>query len=232
MTDTMPIQFGENQTVPELSPNIPPIYTKCLSCPDYGTSCRGMDLRYLGDVNAIRSFHREMKKAHPNIKLKAIAAAAPTIGENTVSEYFSNVVKNDYRWTTVVAIDNAMLTLCGNRVGLPPIDHSCPASSSEYRNQLAACDLKLAAADLNLANMQAECDDLRRRMADSDGLHLSQLTDMQNAKTEEVAWYKQDLTFWRRFAFSLLGIIIVLLALLMLYVGWDISHPNSGLIRY
>ena len=232
MTETAVAPLAEQPNTCELSPNIPPIYAKCLTCPDYGTTCRGFDLRCLGDVNAVRAFHKAMKKSHPNITLRAIAAAAPSISGDTINEYFSNAAKNDYKWTTVIAIDNAMLTLCGNRVGLPPIDHSCPASSSEYRNQLAAADLKLAAADLNFANMQAECDDLRRRLADSDGTHVSQLSELQAVKNNEVAWFKQDLIFWRRFAFSLLGITVLLLVLLMLYVGWDIAHPASGLIQY
>ena len=224
MPDTLPITPGEMPIPPELTPNIPPIYAKCLTCPDYGASCRGLDLRYLGDVNAVRAFHRALKKSRPNITLKAIAAAAPTISEDTISEYFSNVVRKDFKWTTVVTIDNALLTICGNRIGLPPIDHSCPESSSGVRNRLATADLKIAA-------MQAECDDLRRRLSDSDGSHLSQLEADQAAKSAEVEWFKQDLKFWRRFSFALLGVVVILLAALVFYIGWDVAHADQGLIR-
>lgn len=232
MTDTMPISLGGNQTASGLLPNATPIYAKCLACPDYGTSCRGLDLRYFGDVATIRAFHKALKKSHPNITLKAIAAAAPTISGDTINEYFSNVVRNDYRWTTVVAIDNSMVALCGDRVGMPPIDHSCPEASSEARNKLAAADLNIAAANLNLANKEAECEDLRRRLADSDGSHLSQLAELQAAKQDEVNWLKNDIKLWRRFAFLLLGIGILLLSCLIFYIAWDIAHPASGLIRY
>lgn len=97
---------------------------------------------------------------------------------------------------------------------------------------MATAELNAAAANVNLANMQAECDDLRRRMADSDGSHLSQLAELQAAKQDEVEWLKNDIKLWRRFAFMLLGIGIVLLAGLVFYIAWDVSHPASGLIRY
>ena len=206
-----------------------PLYSKCLSCSDYGTNCRGFNLASLGDIGAVRSFHRAMKKAR-NISLKTIAAAAPSISESSINEYFSHVEK-DFKWTTVVAIDNAILCICGNRPGVPPI-HSCPAGASEYRNQLAAADLKLAAADLNLANAQAECDELRRRLADADRVHLAKLADLQNIQKSENDWLKNDVRLWRKFAFILLGVSFILLACLLLYVGWDIAHPASGLIRY
>jgi hypothetical protein len=211
MTDTMQPHFGKNQNEPAALANSTPIYAKCLACPDYGTSCRGLDLRYFGDVATIRAFHKALKKSHPNITLKAIAAAAPTISGDTINEYFSNVARNDYRWTTVVAIDNAMVTLCGNRVGMPPIDHSCPEASSESRNKLAAAQLQLAAADLNLATVQAECDELRRRLSDSDGSHLSQLAELQTASKSELEWLKNDVKLWRLLVFILLAMIVFLI---------------------
>lgn len=213
-----------------VQPNIAPIYSKCLACPDYGTTCRGFDLVSLGDIGSVRAFHRAVKKTH-GLSLKAIASAAPMISESTINEYFSQVEK-DYKWTTVVAIDSALLSICGHRIGMPPPDHSCPAASSEYRNMLAAADLKLATADLNAANLKAECDDLRRRLADADGSHVAQLADIQALNRGEVEWLKNDVKFWRRIAFIFLGIGLIAFALLLCYFGYDIAHPNSGLIRY
>lgn len=230
MQNTPEEVLGESINPPVFSPNNPPIYAKCLTCPDFGATCHGFDLVSLRDIGTVRSFHREIKKAH-GLSLKAIATAAPIISEYTVAEYFSNVAK-DFKWTTVVTIGNALLSICGNRIGLPPIDHSCPAASSEYRNLLAAADLKLAAADLNNANLQAECDDLRRRLADADGAHLAQVAELQTTTKSQEDWLKDDVRFWRRFAFTLLGIAVILLILLLLYIGWDIFSPNHGLIRY
>lgn len=230
MPDTTEIPLDESLTEPVLSPKSTALYAKCLACPDYGTTCRGFDLVTLGDIGTVRAFHRAMKKAR-NLSLKSIAPAAPTISEYTISEYFSNVAK-DYKWTTVVAIDNAMLCICGNRVGLPPIDHSCPAGASEYKNQLSAADLNIAAANLSLAASQAECDELRRKLSDLDGSHLTQIAEIKASTKAEVEWLKQELTLWRRFSFVLLGAGVIVLACLLLYLGWDIAHGASGLIRY
>ena len=200
-------------------PNFIPIYSKCLSCADYGTSCRGFDIVSLGDIASVRAFHKAVKKSH-GLSLKAIAAAAPIISESTINEYFSNVEK-DYKWTTVVTIDKALLTICGNRVGMPPLEHACPISSSEARQQLAAADLKLASAELNLATSLAECESLRRKIAD---------TAVSN--DAEVQWLKNDIKLWRRIAFILLGIGLLVLAGLLAYLAYDIAHPGSGIVRY
>lgn len=196
-----------------------PIYYKCTTCPDYGTSCRGYDLLSIGDILEVRAFHKAIKKAY-GVSLKAIFEVAVYVGESTINDYFSNVEK-DFKWTTVVQIDKALLCLCGHRVGMPPIDHSCPATSSEYRNQLAAAELKLAAADLNVATAQAECESLRRKIIDT-----------QASNTAEVDWLKNDIKLWRRIAFILLGIGLAVLAALLCYLAYDIAHPGSGLVRY
>ena len=131
------------KSTPE-TPNVLPGYHKCLSCMDYGVSCNGPNLVALGDIGAVRTFHKVMKRSR-KLSLKAIADAAPTISDSTINEYFSNTAK-DYKWTTVGAIDNAITAICGNRIGLPPLDQSCPAASSEVRQQIAAADLKVAAS--------------------------------------------------------------------------------------
>ena len=203
----------------EENTNSIPIYSKCLTCADYGTTCRGFDLVSLGDIATVRAFHRAVKKSHA-LSLKAIAAEAPQISESSINEYFSNIEK-DYKWTTVVSIDRALLTICGHRVGLPPLEHACPISSSEARQQLAAADLKLATAELNLATSQAECEALRRK-----------IDDTATSNTAEVQWLKHDIKLWRRIAFILLGIGLLVLAGLLGYLAYDIAHPGSGMIRY
>ena len=223
MPTTVEPVLDENLNPVDLSPNIAPIFSKCLSCPDYGSSCRGFDLVSLGAIGAVRAFHKAVKKAR-TIPLRVIAAAAPIISEATVNEYFSNVEK-DYKWTTVVAIDNALLSICGHRVGLPPIDHSCPAASSEFRNELAVAGLKLAQAE-------EMCDALRKRIEESDAMHATQLTDLRDAKKSEIEWMKKDMQLWRRVAFILLACGVICLIGLLLYVGYDIAHPSSGLFRY
>lgn len=230
MPESLQNTVGSSPNVLPETPNVLPGYHKCLSCQDYGVTCNGPNLVALGDIASVRNFHRAMKKSR-KLSLKAIADAAPAISDSTINEYFSNVAK-DYKWTTVGAIDNAITALCGNRVGLPPLDQTCPAASSEFRQQLAAADLKLAAAELRAAQSEAECDDLRRRLADADGSHLLQLSELQAASKSEVEWLKDDVRMWRRFAFILLGIGLIIFSALVLYLALDFSNPGAGFIRY
>lgn len=218
---------GEDQNPVSESPNRVPGWQKCLPCMDYGSNCNGPSLNSLGDIASVRTFHKALRRAR-NIPLKKVADAAPSISEKTVNEYFSNVVK-DYKWTTVMAIDNAMLTICGNRYGLPPVNHACPASSSEFRQQIAAAEMKVAAAELRTAQSEADMLQLQQKLTDTKGKHIAQIAQMEANHTKDVDWLKDEIRLWRRFAFLLLGIGIALLIALTSCVVWNIMHPGIGL---
>ena len=198
---------------------------------DFVTACRGVDITSLSGAAEKRNYHKAIKKEFGFLLKDIYPLVKSVIGKSTTDEYFGSG-PGDYKWTTVVTIHNALLSLVAQKKGMPLCENSCSASSSEVRTQLAAAELNVAAANVNLANMQAECDDLRRRLADSDGSHISQIADIQAANRSEVDWLKNDVRLWRRFAFLLLGIGIILLASLIFYVAWDVAHPASGLIRY
>lgn len=210
--------LGENPTIPQEVPNQIPGWQKCLLCADYGAICNGASLGTFGNIASIRTFHKTIKKIR-KIPLKAIANVATTISENTVNEYFSNVEK-DYKVTTVMAIDAAISSICGNRVGLPPLDHACPTSSSEVRQQLAAADMKLAAAELRAAQSETDVDELRRRLTEVKGKHIAQLDQLRELHSKDTQWLKEDIRLWRRIAFISMGIGLVLLTLLLVYFTW------------
>lgn len=204
------MNIGEDQNTVTESPNRTPGWQKCLHCMDYGSICNGPSLNSLGDIASVRTFHKAMRRARNNIPLKRIADAAPSISEKTVNEYFSNVVK-DYIWTTVMAIDNAMLTICGNRYGLPPVDHACPASSSEFRQQIAAADMKLAAAELKLAQSETDMLQLQQKLTDTKGKHIAQIAQLEANHAKDIEWMKDDIRMWRKFSFIMLGTAMLLL---------------------
>lgn len=228
ITDSLPC---ESINPSPLLPNATPLYAKCLSCPDFATACRGIDITSLSDAAEKRAYHKAIKKEYGFLLKDIYPIVKSVIGKSTTDEYFGSG-SGDYKWTTVVTIHNALLSLVAQKKCVPLCENSCSAFSSEVRNQLAAADLNIAAANMNLATMQAECEDLRRRLADSDGSHVAQLADIQAAKQSEVEWLKKDVHLWRRFAFMLLAIGILLLSCLVFYIAWDVAHPLSGLIRY
>jgi hypothetical protein len=222
--------FGFSPNATPQTPNVVPGWQKCLSCSDYGVSCNGPSLGSLGNIDSVRSFHKALKKAR-KLSLKVIADAAPTISDSTINEYFSNVIK-DYKWTTVSAIDNALACICGNRVGAMPLDNTCPASSSEIRNQLAAAELKVAAAELKAAQGESDAAGLMQKLAANKEKHIAQIALLESAHAKDMEWMKNEVRLWRRFAFVLLITGLILLACTVFYIGWDAAHPASGLIRY
>lgn len=223
--------FCESMNPSPLLPNTAPLYAKCLSCPDFATACRGIDITSLSGAEEKRNYHKAIKKVCGFRLTDIYPLVKNVIGKTTTDEYFGSGT-SDYKWTTVTTIHNALLTLVAERKGFPLFEHSCSSSSSEVRNQLAAADLNIAAANINLANMQAECDELRRRLSEADGAHIKQLAETQAIKQGEVDWLKDDIRMWRRFAFILLGVGLALLALLLLYVALDFTNPGNGFIRY
>ena len=224
-----PIPLSQNLTTE--SPNMLPGYWNCLRCDDLGLTCNGPSLRTLGDIGAVRTFHRELKRIRKITNHAVYEAANRIVSETTINEYFSNAAK-DFKWTTVSHIDHALLAICGNRVGLPPLDHACPASSSDVRNQLAAADLKLAAAELRAAQSETDVTALRQKLADTKGKHIAQLATLEENHAKDIDWLKKEVSFWRRFAFILLAIGLLLLALVVFYFIIDATHPTSGIIRY
>ena len=140
--------------------------------------------------------------------------------------------KKDYKFTSVVAIHQSMLQAYSKIKGVPTPVHSCPASSSEMRNQIAAADLKVAAAELRAAQSETDLDDLRQKLAETKGKHIAQIAQLESAHEKDLDWMKDEVRLWRRFAFLLLGVGLILLVCLVFYLGWDVAHPTSGLIRY
>lgn len=228
--NSAPANLAPSPNITPETPNVVPGWQKCLSCSDYGVSCNGPSLGSLGNIDSVRSFHKAMKKAR-KLSLKAIADAAPTISDSTINEYFSNVIK-DYKWTTVSAIDTALACICGNRVGAMPLDNTCPASSSEIRNQIAAAELKIAAAELKAAQSESDTAGLRQKLTDVKAKHITQIEQLESNHYKDMEWMKNEVHLWRRFAFLLFGVGLLLLILLVFYIGFDVANPHGGLIRY
>jgi hypothetical protein len=207
--------LGESMNPSPSLPNPVPLYSKCLSCPDFVTACRGIDITSLSCATEKRAYHKAIKKEFGFLLRDIYPLVKNVIGKSTTDEYFGSGT-GDYKWLTVTTIHNALLYLVAQKKGMPLCEHSCSSSSSEVRNQLAAADLKVAAAELKQAQAESECEDLRRRLSDSDGDHTTKLTELAAAKQGEIDWLKTEVRVWRRFACILLIVGLVILGTLML----------------
>lgn len=255
---TSPNPFMEEPQQPGEPTNHIGLYQKCLNCQDYGVTCNGPKLAALGDIMVVREFHRAIKAAR-KITLKDIAAAATSISEYTVNDYFSHSVK-DFKWTTVGVIDNALTAICGNRVGQPLLDRPCPASSSEISTQIDALRDQLTAA-------QEECERLRRKNTEKDEQYIEQMALQRNQHIKESEVRERSIAFLRTLSErqqkdldeeksqsadylkridekneeirrlqvknSVLTFFQVLTLLaLTCYLVWDIMHPGVGLFQW
>ena len=216
----------------------PPRYSKCLSCPDFPTSCRGIDLTSLDGSEEKRAYHKAIKKEYGFYLKDIYLLVKNVIGKSTMDEYFGSG-SGDYKWTTVTAIHNALLYLVAQKKGLPLCEHSCSSFSSEVRQQLATADLKLAAAELRAAQSETDVAALQKTIADNNSKHIDQIARLEATHAQsdanyakDIEWLKNEVRLWRRIVYILLAIGIVLLALVVFYFCIDASHPASGLIRY
>ena len=221
----------ESENTSPLSPNPAPLYSKCLTCPDFVTGCRGVDITSLRDAAEKRAYHKAIKKEFGFVLRDIYPLVKNVIGKTTTDEYFGSGT-SDYKWTTVTTIHNALLYLVAQKKGLPLCEHSCSSYSSEVRQQLATADLKVAAAELRAAQSETDLDAIRQKLADIKGKHIAQIAQLESNHTKDLEWMKDDIRLWRKFAFLLLGIGVILLAGLVFYIAWDVAHPATGLIRY
>lgn len=226
-----PIPGGENggNTVPT-SQNETTLYEKCVECPDYGVTCNGPKLAALGDIMVVRDFHREIR-AKRSIPMKLIYVASQPISESTINDYFSHSEK-DFKWTTVACIDNALTAICGGRVGQPLLDHPCPASSSEIKQQREEAAQRLEASE-------TECQKLRVKLTEAKEKHIDQMNEFRQDQERRVTFLKDlaesryQLILKRDRKINILLIIIAaLFAGLSFYLVWDIMHPGVGLFQW
>jgi hypothetical protein len=94
----------------------------------------------LGGTEAVRGYHKKLRTAK-NIHIPEIYPVAPHIGKGTINDYFGRSSSTqDFKLTTVLAIDRALVAICGKRVGQPPLVGFCPADAADLRERNEALD--------------------------------------------------------------------------------------------
>lgn len=170
-----------------------PAYHKCMRCVELGRTCTGQKLATLGSTEAVRAYHRMLRTAR-KISLGNIYSAAPQIGHGTINDYFGRGGQ-DFKWTTVSAIDSALVAICGDRVGLPALENPCPADFTDLRDRSDAQAARLTEAEAEIARLtQALCaaeesaaDRLAAQRAD-----LQRIIDLQTSRVRELEAEKAD----------------------------------------
>lgn len=139
-----------------------PVYQKCLDCDYLGRTCVGRHMSELGGTEAVRGYHRMLRAAR-SIHIPEIYPVAPHIGKGTINDYFGRSSTQDFKLTTVLAIDRALVAICGKRVGQPPLEGFCPADAADLRernealaNRLNESEAEVARLTELLKNMSAE----------------------------------------------------------------------------
>lgn len=129
-----------------------PVYQKCLDCPHLGYLCLGRHLSEIGGTAAVRGFHRLLRVAR-KIPVSRIHAAAPEIGHGTINDYFGKSSVQDFKLTTVLTIDRALIAICGNRVGQTPLEGFCPADAADLRTRNEALSGRLSEAEAEISRL-------------------------------------------------------------------------------
>lgn len=141
--------------LPEITPENPdaifPFYHRCLKCPDLGHTCTGQKLAEMGNIEIVRNYHR-LLRAERKIPLSKVYTAAPQIGHGTINDYFGRG-SQDFKWTTVASIDSALVAICGDRVGLPPLESFCPADITDLRRRNESLASRLDEAEAEIARL-------------------------------------------------------------------------------
>lgn len=200
-------------------------YEKCITCPDHGKNCKGPKLASLRTIANVREYHRRLRNYRKITMKQIFLLTEHEVSDATVKDYFSHEEK-DFRWTTVSLIDRALTSICGGCGGtiaddLPP----CPASSSEIKDQI-----EKIADQLRIA--EAECLALQAKIAENKGKHIEQMNEFRQDQQDRVEWLKADVRLWQKIAFSLLGVVTIVVISLLAYLAWDIANPNTGFIRW
>lgn len=175
MPDSNAVPPAEQGITPGDAAIVLPAYHKCLPCAELGRTCGGQKLAALGSIEAVRAYHRALKAAR-KIQLKQIYPAAPQIGHGTIEDYFGRSGQ-DFKWTTVTAIDSALVAICGDRVGQPLPETPCPFALAEMQERMEKAE--------------AEAERLSKALATAEEKHLLTLRDQHGVMQAQLEFAQE-----------------------------------------
>ena len=207
MTENIALDTGSfSPTVSELLPDMEAVscetaasYEKCILCKDHGRNCKGPKLSALQTIANVREYHRRLRNARKIAMKDIFALTEKEISNATVKDYFAHEEK-DFRWTTVALIDNALLAICGERVGVEPDEiPPCPATStdisammSEERKKRAEAESRCVELQDQIVALQEKCNQKVARVKNeyAEGLEFLK-TQVSDLKAEKADYLKR-----------------------------------------
>ena len=176
--------------------DLPPAYQKCIKCPSLGTLCGGQKITALRTIECARIYHRALRRER-KIQLRPIYTAAKIVSEGTIEDYFGKTTQ-DFKWTTVAAIDNALIAIIGDRVGQCPVETPCPDAIVELRDrcdslvarldEAAAENARLSQAIVTAeANAKTRLEDQRKDLDMIIRLQQARIAALESEKTDYLA---------------------------------------------
>ena len=181
---------------PALAPGGPaPLpWLKCVDCPELGRTCNGYNIAAIGTVEAVRTYHKSIRTARRFTETQIVRLVEKRIGSGTVHDYFLRG-PIDPKWQTVAAIDAALVTLCGDRVGQPPLEIPCPATFAAHRERSEALAARLNEAmeeNTRLAQALATAEENAQLRLTHQRADLDQIVKLQQARIAALEAEKRD----------------------------------------
>lgn len=169
-------------------------WTKCVDCPELGRTCNGYDIAALGSVEAVRTYHKAIRTARHFTETQIVRLVEKRIGSGTVHDYFLRG-PIDPKWQTVATIDAALVTLCGDRAGQPPLEIPCPATFATLRERCDSLSARLdeaAAENTRLAQALAAAEENAKTRLTDQRADLDQIIKLQQARIAALEAEKKD----------------------------------------
>ena len=181
---------------PALAPGgaAPLSWLKCVDCPELGRTCNGYDIAAIGTVEAVRGYHKAIRTARHFTEAQIVRLVEKRIGSGTVHDYFLRG-PIDPKWQTVAAIDAALVTLCGDRVGLPPLEIPCPATFAALRERCDSLSARLdeaTAENARLAEALATAEENAQTRLTNQRADLDKIIQLQQARIAALEAEKAD----------------------------------------
>ena len=169
-------------------------WTKCVDCPELGRTCNGYDIAALGSVEAVRTYHKAIRTARHFTEAQIVRLVEKRIGSGTVHDYFLRG-PIDPKWQTVATIDAALVTLCGDRAGQPPLEIPCPATFATLRERCDALSDRLdeaAAENARLTEALATAEENAQTRLTNQRADLDKIIQLQQARIAALEAEKRD----------------------------------------